>query len=139
MMRYFDKKMGLLLILFMHIFLNIDFYCDIYSKLWSQKINFEVVSPKGRYMVEYYSLNQFVNLLTKHTRYSGYSRVYDNKKNAYVYESSVYDLIAGFYLFRIKCDQLFLVCVLRHLDLSWRNNATTNRKEAGKNSEYAVF
>lgn len=92
-MRYFDKKMGLLLILFMHIFLNIDFYCDIYSKLWSQKINFEVVSPKGRYMVEYYSLNQFVNLLTKHTRYSGYSRVYDNKKNAYVYESSVYDLI----------------------------------------------
>jgi hypothetical protein len=91
MLTYHDKNKIIFLILLIHIFLNIELYCDSYSKVGSKKINYEIISPKGRYRVEFYDLNQFINFITTHDRYAEYSRVYDNKINSYIYESPVYD------------------------------------------------
>jgi hypothetical protein len=66
-------------------------YCDSFYKLGSRKINYERISPKGRYIVEFYSLNEFITLITKYDHYGGYAKVYDRKINKYIYESYVYD------------------------------------------------
>lgn len=91
MLTYLDKNKIIFLILLIHIFLNIELYGDSYSKIGSKKMNYEIISPKGRYRVEFYEINQFINFITTHDRYAEYSRVYDNKINSLIYESQVYD------------------------------------------------
>ena len=91
MTKYLSYKKIVFFIILVHIFLNFDLYCDNFYKLGSRKINYERVSPKGRYRVEFYALNKFITLITKYDHYGEYAKVYDNKVNEYIYESPAYD------------------------------------------------
>ena len=91
MTKYLSYKKIVFFIILVHIFLNFDLYCDNFYKLGSRKINYERVSPKGRYRVEFYALNKFITLITKYDHYGEYAKVYDNKINEYIYESPAYD------------------------------------------------
>lgn len=89
--KYLSNRKIVLLIIIIHALLNFDLYCDSFLKIGSRKINFEDISPKGRYIVEHYVLNEFITLITKYDNYGEYVKVYDIKIDKYIYESPVYD------------------------------------------------
>ncbi|GAB6110539.1 hypothetical protein JCM14713_02970 [Desulfomicrobium salsuginis] len=91
MTKYFSNNKIVFLIIIAHILFNFDFYFDSFYKLGSRKINYERISPKGRYRVEFYKLNEFITLITKYDHYGRYAKVYDKKNDKYIYESPVYD------------------------------------------------
>jgi hypothetical protein len=91
MTKYLSNNKIVFLIILVHIFLNFDLYCDSFYKLGSKKINYERISPKVRYRVEFYTLNEFIALITEYGYYGGYAKVYDKKIDEYIYESHVYD------------------------------------------------
>jgi hypothetical protein len=91
MSKYLSNNKILFLIIIIHAFLNFESYCNSFLKIGSRKINYERISPKGRYRVEFYTLNEIITLITKYDHYGGYAKVYDRKINQYIYESHVYD------------------------------------------------
>ena len=90
MPKYLSNNKILLLIILIHAFLNFRLYCDSFLKIGSRKINYERISPKGRYIVENYKLCSFITIITSYDYFSGYTRVYDKKIEKYIYESPVY-------------------------------------------------
>ena len=90
MFKYINKKIIIFLIILTHVFINFELYCDSFLKIGAHKINLELVSPKGRYKVEFYKVSDFTTIVTIYDYFSGYAMVYDNKLENYIYESPVY-------------------------------------------------